>query len=302
MIINQNLRANVYNPLMQKIAQRQEFKNKIFYLEKDIFEYGNKAKSKVKDVVFSHFLCKEKELEKGVTETVKASLNTQNRATIYKKVKNPKTGKIEKQPYEVYVAESSNDWQTTYHFLDKDKQTELGYVVIDDWAKAEKNTNLLKYYGDSALLDNYPELGIIGDRISIDYLQNNFEDLYGGIGKIADQAAIEYCLKNRMKPNITSVADYNSHSAHYQRGRRFFEISKYDKDIDAYEFRDAYGTLNPNKIIEERISQTPKGEKVDTKDLCGLYMYMPQNLINSYLRIIEKNPIFRAKPTTTLLQ
>ena len=122
-------------------------------------------------------------------------------------------------------------------------------------------------------------------------MQNNFEDTFSGIGKLADKLAVEYCLKNGIKPNITSVADYNSHAAHYMRGRRFFEISKHDPDIDAYEFKKTYGTLDPNKVIAERIKNTPKGQRVDTRDLCGLYMYMPENIINKYIKEIKENPL-----------
>lgn len=263
------------------------------HLSRDVFQYADKAKTKIENIMIKHFGNKECEKEKGTFEIVNAVLNPKNKATIYQKVKNPITGKIENKPYEAFVAESSNEWQTTYHFLSKDKKTEIGYVKIDDWSKLTDDCPLFGYYKDSALLDNYPELGITGKRISIDFLQNNYEGLYGGIGKVADQAAIEYCLKNNFKPNITSVADYNSHSAHYNRGRRFFEIQKNDPDIDAYEFLESFGTLDPNKIIAERIAQTPKGEKIDTRDLCALYMYMPQSQINAYLELIKKNPIFK---------
>lgn len=149
-------------------------------------------------------------------------------------------------------------------------------------------------YENSALLDNYPELGITGKRVSIEYLQNNNEELYAGIGTAADQLAVEYCLKNGFKPNITSVADYESHIAHYNRGRRFFEISKNDIDIDAYEFLEQFGTLKPDKIIETRISSAKKGEHIDTSDLGALHMYMPQEVIQKYLQKIAENRILKA--------
>ena len=163
-------------------------------------------------------------------------------------------------------------------------------MKIIDWRKAPP---LIQQYnfGISRLLDDFPEQGITGDRISIDFLQNNFEDTFSGIGKLGDKLAVEYCLKIGIKPMITSIADFNSHAAHYLRGRRFLEVSKYDPDIDAYEFKKEYGTLDPNKIIEERIKNTPKGQRVDTSDLGGLYMYMPQNVINKYLAEIKANPL-----------
>ncbi len=228
-------------------------------------------------------------------EQVDVRFNPQNRALIYKKVKNQASGEISKIPCEVYVAESQKDgWQTTYHFLEKDTKKEAGYVTIDDWHKLKQDSPIWDVYENSALLDDYPQLGIKGRRISIEYLQNNDESLFSGIGTAADQLAVEYCLKNGLKPNITSVADYESHIAHYNRGRRFFEISKNDVDIDAYEFLADFGTLNPNKIIEKRISAAKPGEHIDTSDLGALHMYMPQEVIQKYLAKIEKNPILKA--------
>ena len=105
---------------------------------------------------------------------------------------------------------------------------------------------------------------------------------------------MEYCLKNGFKPNITSVADYESHIAHYNRGRRFFEISKNDIDIDAYEFLEQFGTLKPDKIIEKRIAAAKSGERIDTSDLGALHMYMPQEIIQKYLQKIAGNRILKA--------
>lgn len=254
----------------------------VFKLDRDVVILSNKVK-------INHILPKEIESTRGKTEQVSAILLPKT-AFIERKIKINKTGNVVKVPYEINIAKHEDSYMTTFHFLDKNTNHEIGYVKIIDWRKAPPIIQQYNF-GISRLLDDFPEQGITGDRISIDFLQNNFEDTFSGIGKLGDKLAVEYCLKNGIKPNITSVADYNSHAAHYMRGRRFFEVSKNDPDIDAYEFQKTYGTLDPNKIVEERIKNTPKGQRVNTRDLCGLYMYMPQNVVQHYISEILKNPL-----------
>ena len=257
-------------------------KTPIFKLDRDVLTLSNKVK-------ITHILPKEIERTKGKTEQVTATLLPKT-AFIQRKIMLNKTGEVMKVPYEINIARHDDSYMTTFHFLDKNTKKEIGYVKIIDWRKAPSVVQQYNF-SFSRLLEDFPKQGIVGDRISIDFLQNNFEDTFSGIGKLADKLAVEYCLKNGIKPNITSVADYNSHAAHYMRGRRFFEISKQDPDIDAYEFKKTYGTLDPNKVIAERIKNTPKGQRVDTRDLCGLYMYMPENIINKYIKEIKENPL-----------
>lgn len=257
-------------------------KTPIFKLDRDVLTLSNKVK-------ITHILPKEIERTKGKTEQVTATLLPKT-AFIQRKIMLNKTGEVMKVPYEINIARHDDSYMTTFHFLDKNTKKEIGYVKIIDWRKAPSVVQQYNF-SFSRLLEDFPKQGIVGDRISIDFLQNNFEDTFSGIGKLADKLAVEYCLKNGIKPNITSVADYNSHAAHYMRGRRFFEISKQDPDIDAYEFKKTYRTLDPNKVIAERIKNTPKGQRVDTRDLCGLYMYMPENIINKYIKEIKENPL-----------
>ena len=261
--------------LAPKYSQKLQ-KTPVYRLKNDVFEHTIKAG----EISIMHMNQRVHISSKPLLEKLKVRFNPENKTVIFKKVKDHATGKLIKTPCEVYVAESVKDgWQTTYHFIEKDLKTEAGYVTIDDWSKLKKDSCYWEVYENSALLDNYPELGITGKRVSIEYLQNNNEELYAGIGAAADQIAVEYCLKNGFKPNITSVADYESHIAHYNRGRRFFEISKNDIDIDAYEFLEQFGTLKPDKIIEKRIAASKTGERIDTSDLGALHMYMPQEII-----------------------
>lgn len=225
--------------------------------------------------------------------------NPKDKAVIYEKIMDSKTPNITKIPIEVSIAKSKKNNRTTYHILDKEKN-EIGYVTICDWSKLstlEKDQN-------PQFLTDYPELGIIGERITIDLLQNNNETIYSGIGEVADQIAIEYCLKEGLTPNIVSIAETGSVISHYKRGRRYFEIEKntsldnpneYGKDncTKSYEsFVSEYGTNNPNEVIEKRLNEAKKyGGYVQCEDLGQLYMYMPQEIIKKYLQRIKENPI-----------
>ena len=236
------------------------------------------------------YILKHNEFANKIFVNVSVEQNLLDNAVIYKKVLNKNTNIVEKIPYSVGIAKSEDHWKTTFHIIDNDTKKEIGFVCICDWQKA-KNYKYISFITDSNLQKNYPEYGINGNRISIDYVKNNFPAEYSGLGKISDQIAIEYCLKNNIKPCIVSMVDGNSHAAHYKRGRRFLPVDKYDKDLDYYDFVKEYGTDDPNKIIEERIAATPEGQKVDTSDLYGLYMYMPSEIINLYLEMIKKHPV-----------
>ena len=282
------MNINDFNSLIQsikptkKVCAENNKKTPISTTFKDDVFEKNKNQSQNTEIEFTH-LC-------AVTKTpkiIKASLNPLDKGYIYKKVFNKQKGIIQKIPQEVNIAKSTEGINTSYYFLDPKTKTEIGYVIIVDWSKDF-------FYNDiesPKLLEDFPEQGIEGNRISIDYLQNNDENQYSGIGKLADQIAVEYCLQEGLEPNIVSLADTNSHAAHYKRGRRFFPLNKNDTEINYEDFVKKYKTDDPNKVIEEKIAATPSGEKTDTSDLYGLYMYMPQEVIKKYLEEIKRNPI-----------
>ncbi|MBS4761068.1 MAG: hypothetical protein KHX03_10265 [Clostridium sp.] len=275
-----------HTPLKKTITKPLKVANPIYdsknTLTKDVFE----KTTEIKEFIISH-ICP----HSNTKQALKVVQNSQDKGILYRKVLNKETGKIEKIPFEANIAKSKDKWTVTYHFLEPETKEEIGFVSIDDWRLAKGDPIYDFLIENSRLIDDFPELGITGDRISINYLQNNNEQLYSGIGNLGDQIAIEYCLKEGITPNIISAADLNSHAAHYKRGRRFFQIAKSDKDIDYYEFKKVYGTDDPNKIVEERIKETPKGQKVDTSDLCEIYMYMPQDVVERYLRMIKEHPV-----------
>ncbi len=109
--------------------------------------------------------------------------------------------------------------------------------------------------------------------IKVEFIKNNYPELYSGFGKIADQLEVEHCLKRGLENfEIVSDAALNSHALHYLRGKRF-----------------------KSKVVEnevrEVIANTPKGEKFNTLFLGNVSMYMPQNLIKKYVELIKKNPL-----------
>lgn len=280
---------NWFNRIYQKISLRLNPRNinsaKLqFTPQNDTFE---KEKNKIQ-----HFKITSKSKFPGTdyTASIAVEQNPKDKAVIYEKIIDPKTQNITKVPMEISIAKSQEDNSTTFHILDK-KRNEIGYVIICDWKKFPDLEDE-KEEGNSVYLEDYPELGIVGDRITIDYLQNNNDKIYSGIGKVADQIAIEYCLKEGLTPNIISLADTGSLIAHYKRGRRYFKIEK-NSPLTNYEtFIKKYGTDAPNEVIKKRLKESQKyGRPVNCNDLAELYMYMPQEIIQKYLQIIKENPI-----------
>ena len=280
---NSLLQLDSYIKPKQRVNRTDKDTGVINPLKRDVFERTIKPV----EIKINHICAKTRAPKK-----IKAVMNPLDKGVVYKKVLDEKTGKTEKVPVSVDIAKSEDKASVSYYFLEPKTHEEIGFVVIDDWKKARMRSffdyDILE---NTRLLDDFSEQGISGDRISIYYLQNNDETKYSGIGRLADQIAVEYCLQQGIEPNIVSMAENDSIVAHYKRGRRFLRVDKYDKDIDYYDFVDKYGTDDPNKIIEKRISKTPEGQKTDTSDLYGLYMYMPQGVVQKYLEKIKENPV-----------
>lgn len=280
-------KINWLNRLYKQIATHPSDRNirgNKTQLVENITDSFEKCKSEIKQFTITHL-----EYQNKSPKLVKVKQNSLDSAVLYKKEKNKSTGKTEKIPIKIGIAISEKDWTTTYHFIEAETNNEIGFVTICDWKKA-KNYKIAAYITEGKLLDDFPEQGIVGERISIDYLQNNLPDKYAGIGRAGDQLAIEYCLNHGITPNIVSLADLNSHAAHYKRGRRFFNIDKNNIDIDYYDFKRRFNTTNPNKIIETRIKATPEGQDVECSDLGLLYMYMPKAIVKAYIEKIKENP------------
>jgi len=212
--------------------------------------------------------------------------NGEDTAYVYKKIKNPNTGKYEKIKTEVGVGIKRMESITTYYLFDKKTKKEIGWFQINDWKKTQKKPNIYESLKNERLEQDYPEQGILGDRISIEYLKNNYPDKYSGIGETCDQIAIEYCLKEKMLPQIVSEADPKSIIAHYKRGRRFLPAI-----LNKKEYIQEFGTNDINKIIEKRIKANPSDKDVYCEDLGIPTMYMPQKIIEKYMKRIKEAPI-----------
>jgi len=204
--------------------------------------------------------------------------NGKDKAYIFKKVFNPETQQIEKEKIEVCVGKRQFGSVCSYYLFDKKAKIELGYITI-----REERGN----FADSALSKDYPEYGIIGARINIDFVENVYPDEYSGVGEVADQIALEHCIKENMPLQIVSTAEKGSVIAHYKRGRKFFPV----EGRDALRFIVEFGTNDPNKIIEERIKQNPDNKNIYCDDILGTYMYMPKEVVAKYLERIKENTI-----------
>lgn len=267
---------NVFKPIINHAKSSRKLEN----FSVNIQDQFNKQTSNLKTFFITHLKFKTKVKRKMLVQQ-----NEQCKATLYRKFFDSASHKIKKSPVEIGIAESKNKWAMTYHFIEPDTNREIGYVTICDWQIAKKYIQMIPLrFAEGKLLKDYPEFGVTGKRITIDYLQNNLPDEYAGIGKAADQIAVEYCLKTGIKPVITSIADMNSHAAHYLRGRRFFP----SKSLIS-----RFGTDNPNELIRERILKTPQGQKVECSDLGPIYMYMPEKIIQRYMKKIEKHKILQ---------
>ena len=184
------------------------------------------------------------------------------------------------EPIDVFIVkahDTRSESIDSFHFFSKDLQKEYGYVDLD------------KDYSHHCydMEKDYPELGIAGDRIIVDWLENSKESFVSGVGRLADKVAVKYCMDNDITPNIISMPGYESHIAHYKRGKRFIPPQQGERE---YEFlMNTYGNPNPNEVLEKLIKDSEEtGEKADISKWCE-YMftiYLPKNLVEKYKREI----------------
>jgi len=209
-------------------------------------------------------------LEKDTLELNKQKPIGKNIGQIYQKITNPATGEIEKKQIDVDIDIQKRYDQTIYTFKDNDKK--VGYVILEDHVNIPKEEKIY------LLTSDIPEFGIVGDRIIVKHLMNYNPNKYAGIGNLADKIAVQHCQKLGIKPVIISEAAYNSHAAHYKRGKRYLYSNE---------------SNNPNEIIKNIIAQTPKGEKCDTSRMGMLISYMPEELVAKHIKELEINPVLK---------
>lgn len=227
---------------------------------------------------------------KKADEKLVLEYNPLNTATVLQKV-----GKKKKQPLEVAVLSSTDKASTSYYFMTKDLKEQVGFLKITNPELLKKisrkdfNNELKGFY----LLNDFPEYGVKGKRILVDYLKNQNEEKYSGIGVLADRVCVEYCMKRKMKPMILSESVMGKgiegapHIAHFKRGKRFLPLQdKGAKD----EFEYLYGEIDTNKVIE-KLLETKKGKKIDTTDWGLAPMYLPENKVREYVKLAKNEPI-----------
>lgn len=213
--------------------------------------------------------------------------------TLFKLKYNPEnTGclkdKRNETPVKTVILESScGELQHSYHFMSQDLTKEYGYVAF---SKYLGNIGIDEFYLSEGLIKDYPEFGIIDPRVVVDYLKNYNDNKIGGVGKLADKMIVKYCLENGFQPNILSLADYNSHMAHFLRGKRFLPL---DKDSIAYHFfLQKYKTTNINEILQNMAEKyIMTGEKANLHNWGLLPMYMPENLVRKYEKELGVNSL-----------
>ncbi len=189
----------------------------------------------------------------------------------------------------VILISHSGKFETAYHFMSPKLDKEYGYVnLVDYFGKLpDKYKN---NFMEEELFKDYKAQGITGPRVIVDYLENFDDKSVGGVGKLADKLAVKHCLDKNIEPNIISVADYNSHVAHYLRGKRFFPLKKFS---DAYDyFKCVYKETDVNKILEKLIENSKStGVRIDISQWGILPMYMPKELAMKYIEELKIHPI-----------
>ena len=204
-----------------------------------------------------------------ISDTKKVGRNI---GQIYEKVIDETTGKIIKKPIDVEIEiEDRKSWdQTVYHFKHNDK--EVGYVILEDHINIPEEEKIF------LLTSDIPQFGIVGDRVIVKHLMNFNQKRYAGIGELADRITVEHCNRLGIKPVIISEASYNSHAAHYKRGKRYLYSDENN---------------NPNEIVRKIIEETPAGEQCNTGHLGMLISYMPEELVQKIQKYLLENPILK---------
>lgn len=185
------------------------------------------------------------------------------------------------KPVNVTVLKSNGtQYETTYRFMSENLKKEYGYLNLT-LCKKPKDFEYMYIDDDKCLLKDYPEFSIKGARVVVDYLENHNDSRYSGIGKLADKMTVKHCLDNKIKPVVISIADWDSHVAHYKRGKRFLPLVP---DTRAYKFfMDKYGSADVNEILKKLVEKSElTGETVDISGWHPIPMYLPQALAQKY--------------------
>jgi len=203
-------------------------------------------------------------------------LTPKHKGIIYEKIKQP-DGSIKKVPIEVDIKKTDGNH---FHFF-KGEQ-EIGDLELYLVTKEE-----LANYNLSFLKKDYPDYGIEGERIIVEFVENRNPHKYVGIGHLADMIEVACCNELGIKPVIISLSLNDAVPIHYNRGKRFIPFELYDKRL---------ATLyqsTPDQIAENLANEKNRtGRYAKNTIVDGFLMYMPKDLIEKCEKELEEHPIF----------
>ncbi|MBQ6516118.1 hypothetical protein IJI31_02950 [bacterium] len=203
-----------------------------------------------------------------------------HKGIIYRKVYDKRGKIIKKEPVEVDIVKDGPDIFTFQVDEESLGYVDLSYLTADECKKIKLN-----------IYKNYKDEGIEGDRIRVDFVENQEPDEYGGMGHLADLLEVAACKELGIEPNIVSHSKKEAAPLHYLRGKRFIPYEKYCSRSDIRRL-DLKGK-NPNDTIKEIIKRTPKGEKFNTDELpFAPLMYMPKSMAKELEEELKEHPIF----------
>ena len=212
----------------------------------------------------------------GVKEKTLEDLVPTNKGIIYKKVKD-KNGNIKKVPQEVDIVKNGPD-----KFQFKIDGESVGSVWLSHIKKSENEGNT-----DDVCCD-YPNEGVVGDRIVVNYVYNAKQEEYGGIAHLGDLIAVAACKELGFEPNVVSKSLEDAAPFHYVRGKRFIPFKEYHND-----YYDFYDNREPDEIVKGILESTPKGEKFDALEIEHEFLtYMPKEMITKLEEELKEHPIF----------
>jgi hypothetical protein len=194
-------------------------------------------------------------------------------------------GKLDQIPHDVTITQDTgwyDDEPIFYAYTDENSKTKkIGYMQLvwfrqkEDGKYGSKNYGQLPdsfdpniYYGSVRL-----EEGKNLSKICIKDMRSLYKDKYQGVGTVLYQVAIEHGRKFGCEGRLILEAAWNSHGFHYKLGSR----SRYPKQNE--------------KIAEELDKAKAEGREPNTKELGSIWMYMPQEAIQTWKKKIEEHPI-----------
>lgn len=194
-------------------------------------------------------------------------------------------GKQDRIPHDVTITQNigwHDDESTFYAYTNENGKTELiGYIQLVWFRQMENGVYGSKNYGQ--LNDSFNphiyygsvrlEEGKNLSKICINDMRSIQKDKYQGVGTALYQVAIEHGRKHGCEGRLILDAAWNSHGFHYKLGSR----SPY--------------TEQNEKIAEELEKAKAEEREPNTKELGSVWMYMPQEAIQTWKKKIEEHPI-----------